>query len=265
MDFAHTRAAASRLDVLDATGSTNADLRAHAADAAGWPHLSVLLTQDQRAGRGRLDRSWVAPAGSALAVSVLLRIPAIPAAERGWIPLAAGAAMTDAVAAQLPGRTVGVKWPNDVLVGAAGSGDGTRPPRKICGVLAEAVGTDTVIVGTGVNTAMTPEQLPVDTATSFAVEGTECDVDLLVAGYLARLDRHLTALAEHGADAGGVRAAVASRCLTLGQAVRVELPDGSTLRGVATGLAGDGCLEVRAEDGTGHRVAAGDIVHLRTV
>lgn len=68
--------------------------------------------------------------------------------------------MADAVAAQLPARAVGVKWPNDVLV----------DERKICGILAEAT-SDAIIVGAGVNTAMTAEQLPVPTATSFAVEG----------------------------------------------------------------------------------------------
>lgn len=169
-DFPRSAALLPRLEVVDATGSTNADLRGNADDADAWPHLSVLLTRHQTAGRGRLDRRWIAPAGSALAVSVLLRdLPAEPAA-RGWIPLAAGAAMAEAVAAQLPEATVVLKWPNDVLV------DG----RKICGILAEATPT-AVIVGAGVNTAMTATQLPVPTATSFAVQGssstrTSCSV-----------------------------------------------------------------------------------------
>ncbi|WP_336629527.1 MULTISPECIES: biotin--[acetyl-CoA-carboxylase] ligase [unclassified Microbacterium] len=253
MSFPHSTAAAARLDVVASTGSTNADLRAHAGDAEGWPHLSAILTEDQVAGRGRLDRIWTAPAGSALALSVLLRVPRVPLVERGWIPLAAGLAMADAIAAQLPERSVGVKWPNDVLVG----------DRKICGILAEATGADVVIVGSGVNTAMTAEQLPVETATSFAVEGGQADLDLLVAGYLARLDGWIEALSEHGsAVASGLRDAVAARCDTLGRTVRVLLPGGAELIGEATGLGADGCLIVSA-DGTEHRIAAGDIVHLR--
>ncbi|MBN9156399.1 biotin--[acetyl-CoA-carboxylase] ligase [Microbacterium sp.] len=253
MSFPHSTAAAARLDVVASTGSTNADLRAHAGDAEGWPHLSAILTEDQVAGRGRLDRIWTAPAGSALALSVLLRVPRVPLAERGWIPLAAGLAMADAIAAQLPERSVGVKWPNDVLVG----------DRKICGILAETTGADVVIVGSGVNTAMTAEQLPVETATSFAVEGGQADLDLLVAGYLARLDGWIEALSEHGsAVASGLRDAVAARCDTLGRTVRVMLPGGAELIGEATGLGADGCLIVSA-DGTEHRIAAGDIVHLR--
>src|SRR5690606_35602634 len=115
----YRRAAAGspRLQVRERTGSTNADLvAAAAADPAGWPHLSVLLTTDQTAGRGRLDRTWTTAPGTALAVSTLVRVPHLPFASRGWIPLIAGAAMTRAVAAQLPDHTVRLKWPNDVLV-----------------------------------------------------------------------------------------------------------------------------------------------------
>lgn len=252
--FPRSAALAPRLEVLDATGSTNADLRAHAPDTAGWPHLSVLLTRDQTAGRGRLDRRWTAPAGSALAVSVLLRdLPSEPAA-RGWIPLAAGVAMTEAVAVQLPDAAVALKWPNDVLV------DGS----KICGILAEA-GPHAVIVGAGVNTAMTSAQLPVPTATSFAVQGVDVDEDELLHGYLAALHDHLAGLAATGdAVASGLHAAVSARCATIGQAVRVSLPGGSLLEGAAVGIDGEGRLLVAAE-GAEHAVSAGDVVHVRPV
>ena len=253
MSFPHSTAAAARLEVVASTGSTNADLRAHADDDRGWPHLSAILTEDQVAGRGRLDRVWTAPAGAAIALSVLLRVPDVPVPQRGWIPLAAGLAMADAIAAQMPERSVGVKWPNDVLVGE----------RKICGILAEASGPDVVIVGSGVNTAMTAEQLPVQTATSFAVEGVEADVDLLVAGYVARLDGWIARLAESGsAVASGLHDAIAARCVTLGRTVRVMLPGGDDLVGEATGLGDDGCLLV-SSGGSVHRIAAGDVVHVR--
>ncbi|MBP3977945.1 biotin--[acetyl-CoA-carboxylase] ligase [Microbacterium sp. BLY] len=251
-DLPLSAARAGRLEVLAATGSTNADLRARTADVEGWPHLSVLLTRDQTAGRGRLDRRWEAPAGTALAVSVLLRaLPADPAA-RGWIPLAAGVAMAEAVAAQLPADAVALKWPNDVLV------DG----RKICGILAEA-GPDTVIVGAGVNTAMTTAQLPVPTATSFAVQGVAVDEDALLHAYLTALDRHLTALAAAGdARSSGLHEAVTARCATIGQRVRVALPGGAALEGTAVGIDDEGRLLVEVE-GAVHAVSAGDVVHVR--
>ncbi len=243
---------ASRLEHVTRTGSTNADLRAHAEDAEGWPHLSVLTTHDQAAGRGRLDRTWVAPAGSALAVSVLLReLPAAPTA-RGWIPLAAGAAMAAAIAEQLPGRDVALKWPNDVLV------DG----RKICGILAEAT-TGAVVLGAGVNTRMTAEQLPVPTATSFAVLGADVDEDRLLSGYLTTLDGYLSGLLQAGdAIASGLHDAVSARCATLAHTVRVSMPGDRVVEGTASRLDREGRLVV-VVDGAEHAISAGDVVHVR--
>jgi BirA family biotin operon repressor/biotin-[acetyl-CoA-carboxylase] ligase len=249
-DIPRASAVASRIEVLPSTGSTNADLRAHAADVEGWPHLSVIVTRDQTAGRGRLDRTWVAPRGAALAISVLLRRLPAAAEDRGWIPLIAGLAMAEAVAAQLPDREVSVKWPNDVLV------DG----RKVSGILAEAT-ADAVIVGAGVNTAMTAQQLPVPTATSFADLGATADEDALLAAYLEALDRYLSALTANGAGSG-VRSAVTARCGTIGQAVRVSLPSGLAQEGTATGIDADGRLLVEA-DGVVHALSAGDVVHVR--
>lgn len=247
MDFPRARTIAHRLEVLPSAGSTNAELRERlAVEPGGWPHLSVLLTDDQTAGRGRLDRSWSTPPGSALAISVLLRVE--PIAERGWIPLIAGLAMSEAIAEQLPGHVVALKWPNDVLVGEA----------KICGILAEAMG-DAVIVGTGINTAMTWEQAPVTTATSFAMLGAICDADRLLTRYLEGLERALARL--HQGDAAALHAAVSAVCSTLGQEVRVILPDGER-RGRAVRLGDDGRLVL--DDGTTeHLIGAGDIVHLR--
>ncbi|MBO3664965.1 biotin--[acetyl-CoA-carboxylase] ligase [Microbacterium stercoris] len=246
MDFPQSRSVAAQWRQVAHTGSTNADLVALAHADPALPHLTVLMTRDQRSGRGRLDRVWQAPAGSALAVSVLVRVRQVPAALRGWIPLVAGAAMTSAVRAQLPGLDTGLKWPNDVLVGG----------RKICGILAEGVaGFESVVIGSGVNTAMAAADLPVPTATSFAALGIECDEDALLAGYLGELDRLLGALAT---DPATVRAAVRGECLTLGREVNVSLPDGSVLRGVATDVDEEGRLVVG-----GRAVSAGDVVHVR--
>ncbi|MGW9112812.1 biotin--[acetyl-CoA-carboxylase] ligase [Microbacterium sp. NPDC055683] len=239
---------------LAQTGSTNADL-VRAVD--GWPHLGVLVTRDQRAGRGRLDRTWIAPPGAALAISVVLRVPGLPLSARSWIPLAAGLAMRDAVAAQAPAHAVGVKWPNDVLVADGGG------LRKICGILAEAA-QDAVVVGAGVNTRLAADELPVPTATSFAALGLTADDDALVAAYVTRLDDLLGRLsrAEGDAVASGVRDEVAAACVTLGREVTVSLPDGGALRGTATAIAPDGRLVVDAVEGD-VAVSAGDVVHVR--
>lgn len=250
MRFDRAAAVSSRIVVAPQSPSTNAELRELAGDEESWPHLSVLVTDTQTSGRGRLDRTWVTPPGSALAVSVLLRRLPAGALERGWIPLAAGVAMTDAVAAQLPGHQVGLKWPNDVMV------DGL----KICGILAEAT-PGAVIVGAGVNTRMTEAQLPVPTATSFAALGVEADLDRLLTDYITRL-AELIANLDAGAMQSGLHADTVDRCITLGHSVRVHLPGGGDLNGTATRLDEDGRLVV--DDGQAeHPVSAGDVVHVR--
>ncbi len=242
---------AARLDVVATTGSTNADLRMHVDDVAGWPHLSTLVSRHQSAGRGRLDRRWTAPAGASLAISVLLRRE-VPPAQRGWVPLIAGTAMADAVAAQLSAHEVAVKWPNDVLV------DG----RKICGILAEAAGS-AIIVGAGVNTAMTEAQLPVPTATSFAVLGAPVDEDRLLADYLRMLEQRLAALAEAGdAVAAGIHAVATARSATIGRPVVVTLPGDRVQEGTAVSLDEEGRLIVETE-GRVEAISAGDVVHAR--
>ncbi|MCR2793731.1 biotin--[acetyl-CoA-carboxylase] ligase [Microbacterium sp. zg.Y625] len=257
--FPLAAAVSPRLQVVESTDSTNAHLiRDLEHDPAGHPHLSVLLTDDQRAGRGRLDRSWTTPPGTALAVSVLVRVPDLPAHARGWIPLVAGAAMTRALTDVLSGHVhkVALKWPNDVLL------DGG----KVCGILAEVVPGDpsAVVVGAGVNTSMRRVDLPVPTATSFAAVGVDVDLDDLLARYLRHLDEQLAALAGTGGDAAasGVRAEVEERCDTIGRDVSVSMPDGGVLVGRAVRLDADGRLVVEVS-GVETMVSAGDVVHVR--
>lgn len=244
-----------RLHIAQSVDSTNKKLLKDAFDDPdGHPHLSVVVTRDQRAGRGRLDRTWVTPPDSALAISVLLRVEAVPTSDRGWIPLVAGAAMANAVGAQLDGREVGLKWPNDVLVGGL----------KICGILAEVMPGDphAVVVGAGVNTRMTAAELPVPTATSFAALSRTADEDRLLADYLTRLRDGISDLAVGGTAAGLATKAVRDACTTIGAEVSVSLPDGATLIGSARGIDDEGRLMVEAA-GVTHVVSAGDVVHVR--
>lgn len=242
-----------RLHVIDDVDSTNAKLLHDAAeDPDGHAHLSVVLTRDQRAGRGRLDRVWTAPPGTALAISVLLRAGAVAVADRGWIPLVAGEAMRGAVAAQLPDADVSLKWPNDVLV------DG----RKISGILVEVMPSDplSVVVGVGVNTTMAKVELPVPTATSFADQDATADEDRLLADFLTALRDGIADLAIGGHAA--VEPGVVEHCSTLGREVAVSLPDGATLHGRAVRLDAAGRLVIDSE-GVEAVVGAGDVVHVR--
>lgn len=243
MNLRHSRAIAPDIEVLDEVGSTNAELAARAT-AGALADFSVLVTGNQTAGRGRLGRNWTAPPGTTLAVSVF-----VAGAASGWLPLLAGLAMQRSVTALVPG-TVGLKWPNDVQVEGL----------KVAGLLAELV-PGGVVLGAGLNLTMMPEQLPTATSTSLTLQGADA-VDLLdraLARYLLELRELLNLLRT---DAAALRTAVAAACSTLGRAVRVELPDGTELRGTAVRLDEDGRLVVRSAAGE-HAVAAGDITHLR--
>jgi BirA family transcriptional regulator, biotin operon repressor / biotin---[acetyl-CoA-carboxylase] ligase len=258
--YPRTAAVSPRVQVVETTESTNADVVRHVThEPDEWPHLSVLLTTDQRAGRGRLDRTWVTPPGTALAVSTVVHISAIPYSSRGWIPLIAGAAMTRAIREQLTGsgHSVALKWPNDVLLDAG----------KVCGILAEVVPghPDVVVIGSGVNTRMPRTDLPVDTATSFEALGLECDEDRLLADYLGALDEMLGALvgARGDAVAVGLLADIESLCSTIGSEVAVSLPDGEMLRGRAKRIDADGRLVVEQDSEFESAVSAGDVVHVR--
>lgn len=263
MQLPRSAALVPKLEILEHAGSTNDELAGRAgADPDDWPDLSVLITDDQRAGRGRLGRVWVAPAGKTLAVSVLLR----PVTENGaplerdafgWLPLLAGVAM--ARAAQSLGVDARVKWPNDVLIA----------DHKVCGVLSELLPASAsmapgAVIGAGVNLSLAPDELPVDTATSFTIAGIDPGPDVLLAAYLTELNRLYRGLLAADGDAvgSGIADAVRDACETLGRAVRVELPGGDMLVGTAVDLDETGRLVVEA-NGRRTAVAAGDVTHLR--
>ncbi|NQX27057.1 biotin--[acetyl-CoA-carboxylase] ligase [Microbacteriaceae bacterium VKM Ac-2854] len=264
MNLERSRSAAAHLLWLDETGSTNDELRSRAASAPGeWPHLSVVATANQTAGRGRLGRVWVAPPGKTLAASTLVDVRTIDAESLGWVSLIAGVAIARAVRALVPASvSVGVKWPNDVLVDGA----------KVSGILAERMPDGRVIIGTGVNLLLTAEELPTTTSTSIALLGGDGDFDALLAAYLRELDALLDAFRASGGDAesSGVRAAVLAECLTLGRTVSVERPAVAPVVGLAADLDRDGRLVVEPPAGSGEPagharlvVAVGDVTHLR--
>ncbi len=214
---------------FEAVDSTNRYLLECAA--SGAPEGVVAVADEQHAGRGRLGRSWIAPPGAALLVSVLLR-PQLPIERTHLVTLAAALAALDA----LPDAGAGVKWPNDVVV----------DDRKLAGILAEADGSGAVVVGMGCNVRddWFPEELR-DTATAFRIERTELLVAWLRAYHarLAALDDVLADAVEHSA--------------TLGRHVRVQLAHG-TIEGIATALTDEGYLVVNDRV-----ITAGDVIHLR--
>ncbi|HSP52076.1 MAG TPA: biotin--[acetyl-CoA-carboxylase] ligase [Cryobacterium sp.] len=279
MEFPLSRAVVPRFEYLAETGSTNDVLVAHASgtDAAAWPDLSTIVTDNQTRGRGRLGRTWLAPTGKSLAISVLLRPRAgagpLPIDHFGWFPLLAGAAMTRAVRAvveaslanaahepaeEAPRHEVTLKWPNDVLI------DGYKVSGILSELLPDARG---LVIGTGLNVSLDEHDLPTMTSTSLLlVTGSAPDPDAVLARYLTEL-RQLTRDfldAEGDPVRSGLLHAVTELCATIGGVVRVELPGGADLVGTAIALDRSGRLIVEDQmNGELQAVAAGDVTHLR--
>ncbi|MGA2834962.1 MAG: biotin--[acetyl-CoA-carboxylase] ligase [Acidimicrobiales bacterium] len=257
-----------RFESIDSTNRYLLDeARAGAAEGV------VAVADHQTAGRGRLGRSWDAPAGANLLFSVLLR-PAIDPSERHLATTALALAALDAISAldwsgvdsgqRGSAGQVGIKWPNDLV-----APDG----RKLAGVLAEADLTGgspgspaPIVVGIGVNVnwPAVDEDLPPELrgkAVSLRqLTGGLVDREALLYGLLAALEPRTAGLAT---AQGRVRLAedLRSVCMTLGTRVRVELPD-EAFEGTATAITSEGHLTVDTDGGT-RTVVAGDVVHVR--
>ena len=240
--------------IVAATASTNTDVLLHAA--VGAAEGLVIAAESQTAGKGRLGRSWQTRPGAALTFSVLLRPTAVPPAARGWLPLLAGVAVVSALA-EVCGLDASLKWPNDVL--ACGG--------KLAGILAEQSG-DAIVVGIGVNILGGEHDLPVATATSLercGLGGT--DRTALLSAILRQIEHWYSRWRETGpgdADASGLRKEYLSMSATVGEQVRVQLPDHRMLTGAAEGVDGAGQLLVEPDPGADPvAVSAGDVIHVR--
>jgi BirA family biotin operon repressor/biotin-[acetyl-CoA-carboxylase] ligase len=219
--------------------STNDEVAARARGGApnGVVEGVVVVADAQSAGRGRRGRTWEAPAGSSLLVSVLLRPPA---PHLGL--MAAGLAARDACRTAT-GVDASLKWPNDLVVDGHG---------KLAGILAERAPDGGVVVGLGINVDWATASLP-DGATSLAlVGGTGVDRAGLLVAYLVALEDRCRRAPDT------LMAAYRAACSTIGRQVRVALPDGTSLAGRASDVDDDGRLVI-----DGRPVGAGDVVHVR--
>jgi BirA family biotin operon repressor/biotin-[acetyl-CoA-carboxylase] ligase len=208
------------------------------------------LAAEQTAGRGRQGRTWVAPPGSALLASVLLRRSAAVAAG---IPFAAGLALIDVL--HRWGVSAALKWPNDVLVDR----------RKLAGILSEVEPTasigDRLAIALGVGVNLSVDSFPpgIEAVSLHTLVARQPSAEDLLESWGDALRAHIARL-----ERGGIGAILDDwrRCAAgLGGWVTVNGP-GGTIDGVAVGVADDGALLVEASGQT-HRFLAGD-VHLGT-
>ena len=248
----------SRLDVVPETGSTNADLMALIAGSDQPDSLdrTVLLAESQLRGRGRHGRDFGGAPQAQITMSTVLRLPGVPVAALGWLPLLTGVAIVDALR-EVAEVDAELKWPNDVMVNG----------RKVAGILAEAAVTSPVpivVLGVGINVTLTEAELPVPTATSLRLEGAECtDRNTLVRATLRALATRVHRWQGLRGESAELAQDYRDRCGTLGLQVRALLPGGRELLGIARDVDHEGRLLIETGTGELTPVSAADVTHLR--
>ncbi len=249
-------ASEGRVRFVPATDSTNADLLDAASREGGARPWTVLVAGHQRRGRGRMGRTWEAPPGMALLVSILVPSPDDPSLAP-LASFAAAVALCEALGGAC-GVAARCKWPNDVLIGE----------RKVAGILAEgrveAGRTNALVVGCGVNVLQRAADLPAEAragATSVLIERGTPDLPSLLEQYL----RRLRALAPGPARPFDVDVLAPYRglCSTIGRRVRATTSTGEDVEGEAIGIGPAGQLEVESHGGV-RSVTFGDVIHLRS-
>ncbi len=236
---------------LEQTASTNSLIRERAF--AGVAEGLVIVANEQTAGRGRRGRSWSAPAGSSLLLSLLLRPTWLVPSESFLLTMLAAVAISEAIERETSCR-VELKWPNDLLING----------RKLAGILVEleTAGPERLrwaVIGSGINVNWQPTDDPTinQAATSLASEcGHEIDRASLLRAILHSYDRHYLNLRSGRREA--LRQAWLDRLTTLGKAVEIELSTHSFV-GVAEAVDQHGGLQVRDNTGQLQTVYAGDV------
>jgi BirA family transcriptional regulator, biotin operon repressor / biotin---[acetyl-CoA-carboxylase] ligase len=206
------------------------------------PEGAIVVADHQTAGRGRLGRTWEAPPGKALLVSILLKPP--QGRRVPELSLVAGVAVADAVE-HSTGLAVQLKWPNDVMLRR----------RKIAGCLAE-VRDGAVVLGIGLNVNQSREELPPNAGSLLTLTGREWGRDQLLDSLLTDLDRTYAAWRGGGLDA--IYEGLAPRDFLRGRRVSVN---GTS--GVATMIDRQGRLEVDVGHGDVVPVESGEVLYER--
>jgi BirA family transcriptional regulator, biotin operon repressor / biotin---[acetyl-CoA-carboxylase] ligase len=234
---------AGKLHYMPVTGSTNTD--ALAAARNGAPHGSVYFADEQTAGRGRGNHSWLSAAAQGLYVSVLLRLE-LPVYRLPLLPLAAGLAAAEAIRA-VSGLAIDLRWPNDLLLGE----------RKTGGILAEAQtenkpGTAALsyaVIGIGINVHQSVFQPGLATpATSLDFEtGRYISRQELLVALLESLEREARSLFDSAYAAVIPKRVEQASTWIRGRRVEVHGPQACV--GITEGLDENGFLLVRNASG----------------
>ena len=213
---------------------------------AGAAEGTLVITDDQTAGRGRVGRVWKAMPRQQLALSLALR----PTFPPHFLVMASALAVAEAIE-QVANIRPDIKWPNDVLLGG----------RKVCGILIEtSEGLATLGMGINVNGSLDDDpELSVRATTVAATAGHPVRREALAAEIIRRLDARYLALTDGGEPARRrLRAQWRDRLVTLGRRATVRQRDAS-VAGLAVDVDDDGALLVRLDDGSLKTVLWGDV------
>ena len=232
-----------RVSVVELTGSTQNDLL-QLVESNNALDGQVIATEFQSDGRGRLDRTFEAPAQSALLFSFYIK-PRNQRSEWGFIPLIAGLSLVRAITTIDTAMNVSLKWPNDLIINE----------KKCAGIIAQTT-NEGIVIGIGLNVSITPNELPVSTATSLAIEGSTITDRNLLLSHLLNTFAELFEAWEEGSELLDEYASASS---TIGKKVRIELPGGENLEATVARISHTG--ELVLDDG--RHVSAGDVIHLR--
>lgn len=238
------------IEVVTETGSTNSDLISRAVAGADVDGV-VRIAEHQTAGRGRHGRKWSAPPRGQIAMSIGVAAHRVPSDGWGWLPLAVGVAVVEAITAECPVRP-GLKWPNDVMAGG----------RKLAGILAEMAGpASTIVVGVGLNATMSPAEVP-DAISLSQLGVAHVDRHALTCAILREAAGRIAAWRDSGGSEPGLVESYRQHSLTIGALVWATVPGGRAIVGLARDVddAGRLCIETEQELVV---VSAGDVVHLR--
>ncbi len=261
----------ARREQLAVVGSTNDVVRDWLAE--GTPEVCMAVADEQTAGRGREGRSWVAPAGAALLLSLGFR-PTWLEPDRVWrLAAVVSLAMAEAVEATavLADETVRLKWPNDLVIETGGvAGGAIGGVRKLAGVLGETAGLGgpdpRAIIGLGLNTDWPASAFPPELAASMTslreASGRPIDHEALLEAFLGRLEAGTEGLRGGRFDA----AAWAGRQVTTGRDVELVAADGAVTTVRAVGVdpsSGALFVEDAAAPGGTRGVVVGEIRHVR--
>ena len=234
-----------RVSVVDVTGSTQIDLAEKIRQDTAIDG-EVLIANYQSAGRGRLEREFLAPPSSALLFSFYKKIKR-PREEWNFLALLAALAIKDALQNLDSNAEIRVKWPNDILI----------HEKKIGGLLCQAA-DDGVIIGIGLNVSMQAAELPVETATSLLLEDfKELDRNTVVKKILHVFEEKYSRWQSNGS--APFISEYQDTCSSLHRKIQITMPNHAPVQAIATGVSSFG--ELILEDGS--LVNSADIIHLR--